>query len=99
MTGQSGQMRQATTAEVRLDEANQRVSPPRRSQLTGSTVCCARNARFIIAQAARRGDHGLTTTGNPGNISLSGQEIGGVEPLGESIVHRLEENNAHRYSE
>lgn len=27
--------------------ANQRVSPPRRSQLTGSTVCYAGNARSI----------------------------------------------------
>jgi hypothetical protein len=44
------------------------VSPPRRSQLTGSTVCHARNVRFIVAQAARSGDHGLTTAGNPENV-------------------------------
>jgi hypothetical protein len=38
------------------------------SQLTGSTVFYARDARFIVAQAALRGDRGVTTTGNPGNV-------------------------------
>jgi len=49
-------------------QAKQRVSPPRRSQLTGSTVCLARDARFIVARAARRGDRGFTTAWNPGNV-------------------------------
>jgi hypothetical protein len=49
-------------------QAKQRVSPPRRNQLTGSTVCYARGARFIVAQAARMGHRGSTTGGNPGNV-------------------------------
>jgi hypothetical protein len=51
-------------------QARQYDSPPRRSQLTGSTVCYLRDARFIVAQAAQRGDCGLTTAGNPGNVGL-----------------------------
>jgi hypothetical protein len=43
---------------------------PWRSRLTGSTVCYALDARFIVAQAARRGDRGPTTAGNPGNVGL-----------------------------
>src|SRR5271156_3069405 len=56
--------------------ACQRASPPRRRQLTGSTGCSAGNARFIVAQAARRGDLDLTTTGNPGNVSSVQQSTG-----------------------
>jgi hypothetical protein len=61
-------------------QANQRVSPPRRSQLTGSIVCYARDARFIVSQAARRGDCGLTTAGNPGNVGLS-FSLGGMDVM------------------
>ncbi len=39
-------------------------------EVTGSTVYYARDARFIVAQPARRGDRGLTTAGNPGNVGL-----------------------------
>jgi hypothetical protein len=51
-------------------QTNQHVSPPRRSQLTGSTVYDPRDARFIVAQDARMGDPGPTTTRNPGNVGL-----------------------------
>ena len=33
-------------------------------------VCYVRDARFIVAQAAQRGNRGLTTAGNPGNVGL-----------------------------
>jgi hypothetical protein len=52
-------------AEVSLDAANQRASAPRRCELTDSTVCYPRDARFIVA-GAPKGDRGLITTGNPG---------------------------------
>jgi hypothetical protein len=62
--------RHARMAEVRLEAGKSARLPPRRSQLTGSTVFYARDARFIVAQAALRGDRGVTTTGNPGNVGL-----------------------------
>lgn len=42
--------------------------------LTGSTVCYARDARFIIAKAARRGDYGVKVIWNPGMSGKRGDE-------------------------
>ncbi len=53
-----------------LMQANQRVSPPLRSQSTGSTVCDASAAQFILPKPPRRGDRGLTIGGHPANVGL-----------------------------
>jgi hypothetical protein len=47
-------------------------STPRRSQPDSTTASCARVARFIAAQDARRGDPGPTSTRKPG---ISGPDI------------------------
>jgi hypothetical protein len=66
--GRRGQTGQATTAKVRLDTGK----PARFSasaQSTGwFTACCARGARYTIAQDTRRGDHGPQPTRNRGNV-------------------------------
>jgi len=47
---------QTVTAEVRLDDSNQRLSPRQRGLLAGSIACGACDARIIVAQNARRRD-------------------------------------------
>jgi hypothetical protein len=49
-------------------QAEQRVSGPRRSQLAVSTTRCGRDARFVVAQDARRSDRGPATARNPGTV-------------------------------
>src|SRR5690348_13890551 len=65
-------------------QAKERVSSPRHSQLTGSTVCYARDARFIVAQVTRRGDRGLSTAGNPGNVGLK-RYVGEFDNRGDAV--------------
>ncbi|MGA7261307.1 MAG: SDR family NAD(P)-dependent oxidoreductase [Stellaceae bacterium] len=38
------------------------------SAIDRTTVCYARDARFTVAEVPRKGDHGLTTAGDPGNV-------------------------------
>jgi hypothetical protein len=49
-------------------KADQRVSAPRRSEVPGSTAYRGSRPRFTVVQDALRGDPGLTTTRNPGNV-------------------------------
>ena len=49
-------------------QANQCIPPPRRSQLTASTVYYACNARFAVVQAGQKGDPGFETADNPANV-------------------------------
>ena len=63
------QMRQTTTAKVRLDAGKLRVLAPRRSQLIGSTLLRTRCAIYV-ARDRRRGDPSPRTTPNPEIVGL-----------------------------
>jgi hypothetical protein len=63
-------MRPMTTGVVRFDAGNSALFAARRSQLIGSIVWRAHETRFVVAQAGRTRDRGLTTTENPGNADF-----------------------------
>jgi len=73
MTSAAGRMRQMTTAEVRPTRAEQYISARRRGQLAVLTTCRTRGTRFVVAQNARKDEHGLTTIRNPANVGANGQ--------------------------
>jgi hypothetical protein len=49
-------------------QANQGVSLPRRSQLTVRPSAAHAMRDLSLPKPPKRGDHGLTTTGDPGNL-------------------------------
>jgi hypothetical protein len=51
-----------------LMQAKQGLSAPRRTELTVSTACCARRARFPIARDARKDNPCPATIGDPANV-------------------------------
>ena len=55
-----------------LRQANQCFYPARGGQLIGPIVDRAHETRFVVAQAARTRDRGLTITENPGNAEFFG---------------------------
>ena len=54
MRGAWSDVRQATTAEVRLHAANQRVLASRRNQLAGSAASYAHRARLLLSKTLKR---------------------------------------------
>src|SRR5260370_32228832 len=67
------QMRQPTTAKWGCALMMQNIAFQRlwRSELAVSSASSARGSRFAVAQDARGGDPGPTTTGNPRNVGLT----------------------------
>jgi hypothetical protein len=63
-------MRRTTTAEVRPNAGRATRLSSQRGKLAVLTACRARATRFAVAQDARRDEHRLTTTRNPGNVAL-----------------------------
>jgi hypothetical protein len=53
--------------EVGFDAGKSARFAAQRGQLIGSILCHADETRFVVAQAARTRDRGLTTTENSGN--------------------------------
>jgi hypothetical protein len=60
-----------------LMQANQPRFTASRSQLSGSTVCHARDARFIIAKAGRRGECCLKIIGSSTLVELFPNTVNG----------------------
>jgi hypothetical protein len=61
-----------TTGEVRFEAGKSVLLPARGGQLIGPIVNHAHETRFVVAQAARTRDRGLTITENPGNAGSLG---------------------------
>jgi len=78
MRGVWSNVRQATVAEVRLDASKSARFTASAQSIYRSIVCYAHDARFIVAQAARKGrswPHNYRGSGDVGWISL---DIGGT---------------------
>ena len=65
-------MRPMTTGEVRFEAGKSALLPARGGQLIGPIVDYSHETRFVVAQAARARDRGLTITENPGNAGSLG---------------------------
>ena len=68
MRGQRHQMRETTTAEVRLDAVGAARSALQRGQPAALNVRCARRALLPIAQVVQTGDPGLEPAADPANV-------------------------------
>jgi hypothetical protein len=64
-------MRQATTAEVRLDAMQQPGSPPRRGKTAALHTPCVEAAQLLIALIAQKGDPGLEAARNLASVGAN----------------------------